>query len=102
VVLIVVGHYYLLFAAMGGSMSTVMVEGAVMSVFVAAAVAGFATTLWLVMAGLAAQGLLDVVHARLIANPGVPVWWPAFCMAFDVGAAAGLAWLLRRGRPARA
>ena len=33
----------------------------------------------------------------MIENAGVPAWWPAWCLAYDVGAAAGLAWLLRRG-----
>jgi hypothetical protein len=27
----------------------------------------------------------------------MPAWWPAWCLAYDVGAAACLAWLLRRG-----
>jgi hypothetical protein len=27
----------------------------------------------------------------------VPGWWPAWCLAYDVGAAAWLAWLLRHG-----
>jgi hypothetical protein len=38
-------------------------------------------------AGLAAHGVLDFFHGRLVANPGVPPWWPAFCRAFDVAAA---------------
>jgi hypothetical protein len=29
-----------------------------------------------------------------VANPGVPLWWPSFCMAYDVTAAGILAWLL--------
>ena len=29
-------------------------------------------------------------------NPGVPAWWPAFCLGYDVAAAAILAWLSRR------
>jgi hypothetical protein len=23
-------------------------------------------------------------------------WWPAFCLAYDLGAAASLAWLIKR------
>jgi hypothetical protein len=34
----------------------------------------------------------------LIDNPGVPAFWPGFCMAFDVVAAAYLAVLLVRRR----
>lgn len=33
-------------------------------------------------------------HGHLVANPGVPRWWPGFCLAFDVVVAAILAWLL--------
>ena len=98
-VLVVVGHYYVLFAAMGGTVETVLAEGAVMLVFVAAAVWGFRTTPWIVAAGLAAHGALDSVHAHLIANPGVPEWWPPFCAAFDIGAGAWVAWSTWR-RPA--
>lgn len=91
-VLVVVGHYYVLFAAMGGTLETVFAECAVMLVFVAAAVWGFKRTPWIVAAGLVAHGALDGVHAHLITNPGVPVWWPAFCASFDIGAGAWLAW----------
>jgi hypothetical protein len=38
------------------------------------------------------------VHGRLIANPGVPAWWPMFCLACDVTAAGCLASLLLRSR----
>jgi hypothetical protein len=30
----------------------------------------------------------------VIVNTGMPPWWPAFCGAYDVGAAAALAWFL--------
>jgi hypothetical protein len=46
---------------------------------------------------LAGHGFFDAVHGYVIENGGVPAWWPAWCLAYDVGAAAGLAWLLRRG-----
>jgi hypothetical protein len=68
------------------------------SVFVIAALVGFRSSLWIVVTALAAHGLLDFVHDRVIANPGVPVFWPAFCGAYDVVAAAYLAWLLQAGR----
>ena len=41
---------------------------------------------------------VGAIHGRLIVNPGVPVWWPAFCGAYDVVAAAYLAFLLLRPR----
>lgn len=40
-VLIVVAHYYVLFAAMGDSVQTVLLESGVMTLFVIAAVGGF-------------------------------------------------------------
>lgn len=95
-VLVVVGSYYVLFAAMSGSVHTVLVESAVMAAFVVAAVAGFRTSAWIVVAGLAGHGVMDGFHGSLVENTGVPVWWPAFCLAYDVGAAGCLAWLITR------
>jgi hypothetical protein len=94
VVMIVIASYYALFAAMGGSAQVLFVESAVAIAFMAFAIAGFKSTLWLVVAALAAHGIFDLVHPHLYTNPGVPVWWPSFCLAFDVGAAAYLAWLI--------
>ena len=42
--------------------------------------------------------LAGVTPNLLVANPGVPDFWPAFCGAYDVTAAAYLAWLLASGR----
>ena len=52
--------------------------------------------LWIVAAALAGHGVFDAVHGALVTNPGVPVWWPAFCLAFDVTAASAMLVLLRR------
>jgi hypothetical protein len=93
----VIALYYVLFAVMTGSMQTVLAESVVMVLFAAAAVAGFKSSAWLVAAALAGHGAFDAIHGYVIDNPGVPMWWPAWCFAYDVGAAAGLAWLLRRG-----
>jgi len=93
-VLIVIASYYVLFAAMAGSMQTVVLESAVMAVFVIAAVAGFKGSAWIIVAGLAGHGLQDAVHGHIVANAGVPAWWPAWCLAYDVGAAAALAWII--------
>jgi hypothetical protein len=68
------------------------------AVFIAAAAIGFRSSLWVVALALAAHGVFDLVHSRVISNPGVPAWWPAFCGAYDVTAAAYLAWLLRTDR----
>jgi hypothetical protein len=97
-VLAVIASYYALFAVMGGSDHALGVETAVITVFLAASLVGFKYSLWLVVAALAAHGLFDAFHDQLIANPGVPVWWPQFCLTYDVVAAGYLAYLLlRRG-----
>ena len=94
-VLIVVASYYVLFAAIGESPQTVLLESGVMAVFVIAAVAGFKSSVWIVVAGLAGHGIFDGVHGYILDNPGMPAWWPAFCLAYDVGAAACLALIVK-------
>ena len=96
-VTIVIALYYVLFAAMSGSVQTVLMVSAVMSVFAIAAVAGFKSSAWIVVAALAGHGAFDALRGDVLENSGVPLWWPAFCLAYDLGAAAGLAWILRRG-----
>jgi hypothetical protein len=95
-VTIVIAAYYVLFAVMGASTNALVLESLAGAVFVAAAVAGFRWSLWIVVVALAAHGIFDITHGRVIANPGVPNWWPAFCLTYDVTAAAYLAWLLSR------
>jgi hypothetical protein len=97
-VTIVVASYYALFAVMGASDQTLVIELLVGAVFVAVAVAGFRSSLWLVVAALLAHGIFDFVRDTAIANSGVPVWWPQFCLTYDVAAAGYLAWLLKSGR----
>ena len=95
-VMIVIALYYVLFAVMSGSVQTVVIESVVMTLFAAAAVAGFKSSMWIVVVALAGHGVFDAVHGQLIENAGVPAWWPAWCLAYDVGAAASLAWLIQR------
>jgi hypothetical protein len=95
-VVVVVGSYYVLFAAQAGSAPAALLESLVTAVFVALAVTGFRSSPWVVVAALAGHGLFDAAHGMLIANPGVPVWWPAFCGTYDVAAAAGLALVIVR------
>jgi hypothetical protein len=90
--LVVIALYYVLFAAMSGSLRAVLVESAVMTGFAAVAVLGFKGQLWIVAMGLAAHGVFDAMHGSLITNPGVPAWWPAFCLAFDVTAGGVMFW----------
>ena len=95
-VVIVVGSYYVLFAAMSQSVHTVVLESVLMMVFVAAAVIGFKSSVWFLVAGLAGHGMLDFVHGSVVTNAGVPAFWPAFCGSYDVAAGAILAWLVKR------
>jgi len=98
IVTFVVASYYALFAVMGTSTKALVLESVAGSVFLAAAVSGFRSSLWIVVLALAAHGAFDSVHGRIISNPGVPAWWPPFCLTYDVTAAAYLAWLLKIGR----
>ena len=97
-VMIFIASYYALFAVMGGSAHALAIESIVIVAFLGASIAGFRRSLWLVVAALAAHGLFDFIHGHLIVNPGVPAWWPSFCLAYDVVAAAYLAWLLSRSK----
>ncbi len=97
-VTIVVASYYALFAVMGASTDVLLLECLAATVFLAVAVSGFKSSLWLVVVALVAHGVFDFVRGDLIANPGVPAWWSAFCLAYDVTAGAYLAWLLKSGR----
>jgi len=59
-------------------------------------VIAFHNSLWLSALALAAQGVFDFFHHLLIQNSSVPVWWPGFCISFDVLAGAFLGLLLMR------
>jgi hypothetical protein len=84
-VLIINASYYVLFAVMGASGRTLAIEIAVASAFLLIAILGFKRSPWLVAAAIAGHGVFDFFHHSLIENPGVPRWWPGFCLAFDVG-----------------
>lgn len=100
-VLAVIALLYGLFAVMSGSISTLLLEGIGIIAFLIISVLGFKISQWFLVAGLAAHGIFDFFHGHLIANSGVPAWWPMFCLSYDVTAAAYLAWLLRRRTPAQ-
>lgn len=97
-VTIVIASYYALFAVMGAATNVLVVESVVAAGFLAVAVSGFRSSLWVVVLALAAHGVFDLAHSSVISNPGVPAWWPEFCLTYDVTAAAYLAWLLKIDR----
>jgi hypothetical protein len=98
-VLIVIPSYYILFATLGGATDALLFELLQQAVFTIIAVVGFKSSLWWVVAGMVGHGVFDSVHGFLVSNPGVPPWWPAFCMAIDVALGVVLAWRLYRGIP---
>ena len=102
ITLIVIAAYYVLFATMGGAQA-LPAELIAATIFIVIAIIGFRTSLWWAAAGIAGHGLFDfVVHPRLIANPGMPMFWPAFCGSIDVALGVLIAILLvRRVIPAR-
>ena len=97
-VMIVIAALYSLFAVMGGSTHSLVIESLIGVVFIVGAVGGFKSSLWIVAGALAAHGIYDFLHDWVVDNPGVPSFWPAFCGAYDVTAGAYLAWLLASGR----
>ena len=100
VLLTVIAILYILFAAMAGSTSAILMESVPALLFITTAVVGFKKSLWFVVGGLAIHGVFDFIHHGIISNPGVPAWWPAFCLAYDITAAVYLGALIRaRGLP---
>jgi hypothetical protein len=97
-IMMVIAALYVLFAAISGSTEALLAESAAGAVFVGLAAAGFKRSLWLVVFALAAHGVFDLLHSRIIVDPGVPGFWPVFCSAYDFVAAAYLAVLIRRDR----
>jgi hypothetical protein len=97
-VLAVVATYYALFAVMAGSTHALLSEAVPIALFLLAAVTGFRKALWWVVIGLVGHGLFDLLHGHLISNPGVPAWWPGWCLACDLTAGTYLAFLLKRSK----
>src|SRR5438445_12315077 len=80
-VLIVIASYYVLFAVMGASRRTLIIEIVIAGGFLLVAVLGFRRNIWLVVAAFIGHGAFDFVHRFFIDNPGVPHWWSGFCLA---------------------
>ena len=100
-VLIVIASYYSLFAVMGASTRTLIIESIVAGVFVLFAVLGFKGNYWLVVTAFIGHGVFDSVRHFFIDNPGVPQWWAGFCLASDVVFGAWLTVLIiTRRQPA--
>lgn len=98
--LMAIASYYVLFAVLGGAWAALPVELLQFAVFGLAAVIGFRKDLRVAAVALIAHGALDLVHPGLVRNPGVPAWWPPFCLGFDLVFAIVLALVIqaRSGR----
>ena len=69
-VMFVIASYYVLFAVMGASHRTLIIEIVIASGFFLVAVVGFKGNLWLVTAALLGHGIFDFVRSGFISNPG--------------------------------
>jgi hypothetical protein len=88
--LVLIAAVYIGFAVADGRGRVLAVETVVASVFVVVAAVAVTVSPWLVVAGLAGHGLKDYWQhrTRFVANTR---WWPPFCAAVDVVAAALIA-----------
>ena len=75
--LIVIAWLYPLFAVLGQASPVLAAESGIALAFTILAIMGFRYSLWLVVAGLASHGLLDLGHGQLLANPGSRYGGPA-------------------------
>jgi hypothetical protein len=84
---------YVGFAVADGRRSVIAVEVTVALAFVICATVAMARYPWLIVAGLIAHGLKDLLQHRtqFVAHTR---WWPPFCLIVDVVAAALTAVLL--------
>lgn len=82
-ILVVIASYYGLFAVMGGSVKALLIESIFMAAFLGAAILGFKRNLWFIVGALFAHGVFDFLHSHITHNPGIPEWWPMFCLSYD-------------------
>ena len=94
--LALIASIYIGFAVADGRPRVLAVETAVAAVFVVVAAVAIAVSPWLIVAGLAGHGVKDAVQHRTGFVTGTR-WWPPFCAAVDVVAAALLAAALTTG-----
>jgi hypothetical protein len=88
--LALIATVYVGFGVADGRPEVIAVEVVVASVFVVVAALGVTGSGWLLVAGLAGHGVKDLWQHRtgFVANTR---WWPPFCAAVDVVAAAFIA-----------
>ena len=97
-ILVIIASYYILFAILGDSPTALVGETAIATIFWVVAVFGALRFPLLVGIGIAGHGVFDLVHHGIIQNPGLPPWWPAFCMSVDILLGLWVIGLLRSRR----
>ena len=96
--LAVIAAIYIGFAVADGRRHVLAVETAVATAFVVVAAAAVPGSGWLIVAGLAGHGVKDTWQHRTGFVHGTR-WWPPFCAAVDVVAAALIALAITTGFP---
>ena len=85
--LILIASVYIGFAVADGRPTVIAVESSVAAIFVVVAAAAIPGPAWLLVIGLAGHGLKDLWQHRSHFVAGTR-WWPPFCCAVDLVAAA--------------
>src|SRR3954453_19172610 len=88
--LALIAAVYIGFGVADGRPKVIAVESSVAGMFVVIAAAAVTGPAWLIVLGLAAQGLKDLWQHRSQFVSGTR-WWPPFCLVVDWVAAATIA-----------
>ncbi len=83
-VLIVIGFLYVVFGAIDGRVSVILIELIFAFLFASIAVVGYKNNGVIVAGGIALHGVFDFVRYFFIEDKGVPVFWAGFCGTVDI------------------
>jgi uncharacterized membrane protein YeaQ/YmgE (transglycosylase-associated protein family) len=95
-----IGAIYLGFAFADGRLSILLIEMTVATGFIVLAFLGLWQAPLFITVGLVLHGLWDLAHRPRGVTTRLPVWYPAFCAAFDF-VFAGVFFVLARDLAAR-
>jgi len=95
--LIAIAAFYVVFAFEHSDHSGIGLQSVIALGFMALALIGYKSSLWLIVAGLVLHGIFDAVSLAYTANPA-PNWWGPFCIGVDGLLALMLCWWMLRGR----
>ena len=83
-VLIVIGFLYVVFGAIDGRVSVILIDLIFAFLFASIAVVGYKNNGVIVAGGIALHGVFDFVRYFFIEDKGVPVFWAGFCGTVDI------------------